>query len=149
MKAFGDAVFKNVQWHMYHLDEIRNAIFWKRQEMKKHVKNMDGIRPKGVPSDPTANEAIMNSTPLKSVVVRKQIIYHPEEWVTAIEYILARLDESDRDLFKRVFQDGQKAEKVCEETFISWATFFRRKTKITFLVAVTAAERGLISLKES
>lgn len=148
MKMFGDSVLGRVKWHMYHLDEIRNAVFWRRKEMKKRVFHMDGIKPRGVPSDPTANEAIMNSTPLKVVEVRSSVVYRPEDWIAAISSVTSRLNENDLAFYDAAFKSQKKPETMCELFSVSRGTYFKKRDKFVSLCAIAAAQRGLIEIDE-
>lgn len=148
MKAFGSHILGRVKWHMYHLDEIKNAVFWKRQEMKRRRFNLEGIKPKGVPSDPTANEAIMNATPLKAVDVQGGVVFRPEAWIEAISSITSRLSKDEMEFFVTVFQKQKRPELVCELFSISRGTFFRRRDAYITLCSIAAAERGLIKISD-
>ena len=148
MKMFGSQILSRVKWHMYHLDEIKNAVFWRRQEMKKRRFNLEGIKPRGVPSDPTANEAIMNATPLKAVDVRNGVVFRPEAWIEAITSITSRLNKDEMAFFSAVFQNQKSPEAICDLFSMSRGTFFRRRDDYITLCAIAAAERGLIKIAD-
>lgn len=119
---------------------------WARADAKRKLKYVDGIRPRGIPSDPTATEAIQNLTPLKSVHIPRGTVYHPEEWITAIDSVRENLDRDDGDLFSEVFVNKKRTDTVCDQFIISRATFFKRKDRLVSLVAIAAAKNGLIDL---
>ncbi len=143
---YGDSVFRTVRWHMYQYPEIKSAIFRARGDAKRKLKFVDGIRPRGIPSDPTATEAIQNLTPLKSVRTPRGIVPRPEAWIECIDSVRYNLDRDDGDLFKAIFVDGKRTESVCNKFLISRATLFKRKDRLVSLVAIAAAKIGLVEL---
>ena len=143
---YGDSVFRSVRWHMYQYAEIKSAVFWARGDAKRKLKFVDGIRPRGIASDPTAIEAIQNLTPLKSVRTSRGIVYHPEAWLDSIDSVRINLDRDDGDLFTAIFVNGKRTENVCNKFLISRATLFKRKDRLVSLVAIAAARNGLVEL---
>lgn len=143
---YGDSVFRTVRWHMYQYAEIKDAVRWAKADAKRKMKYVDGIRPRGIPSDPTAVEAIQNLTPLRSVHTTRGTVAHPEAWLAVIDSVRENLDRDDGDLFSAIFVDRKHTDVVCNKFIISRATLFKRKDRLVALVAIAAAKSGLVEI---
>lgn len=146
---YGEDIYKKVRWHLFHYEEIKEAVYYARRENVTKAGYPQAVR-EGYMSNPTETEAIRNLTPLKKIELKYGgVVHRPEEWLYVIEEVVENLEHFDKKITKQTFFEGKRWSRVIEDNHIEKNSFYRHKERCVALVAIKAAERGLISLQKN
>ena len=72
--------FKKIDFIFHNERKIRRLVYENRNDcVKPEIRNGSGL------SDPTANDAIKNLTPLPSITICGEVLKFPESWLEVID----------------------------------------------------------------
>ena len=138
--------FKKVRCIVEQYWNIKKAVNEYRMQKKSHTTEQ-GPRPQGVVSDPTRREAEINLSEVPFVVVKGRTIRKPEAWIDCIDDVMKKISFTDYVIFKAMWEEKKKDE-IEECAHMSIGAYYKRRHEIISIIAVKAAERGLIKMDE-
>lgn len=143
----GKKLISAVKWHLAHYWEIRKAVHEEKLERKRRKgENVGGVQTNRQ-SDPTALEAIKDLSPIKYVRVPGfGLVKRPEDWITAIEAGLDACSDDTKIVVKESFWAQRSWKYITMAHGMDKKTFYKKRDSAVYLVAIAAAERGLINI---
>lgn len=109
-------ITKKTEWYLYNFNAIKAAVHDRRAEMDAHKGMTGGISSHAYISDVTANKAIRNITPIRSVEINTTKglcdVHNPEQVLQAIKYAVNQQD----GLTRKVVEGRYIAKEIWHET---------------------------------
>ena len=142
-----NSYFGKVDFIFYSERDIREAV----TQARLSVGNGNGMvaANKNGFSDPTANQAVKNLSPLEKVTIRgEHVIQKPEKWLEVIEktYSWCKKQKDNRfEVAKRRYE-GEDYRKTCRELNLSNSTRRRLLEYVQIYATLQAVQLGLIQI---
>lgn len=145
--GYCDDIYQTVGKMLYKYDEIKAAVKEYRAEKKAKRETM-GIRSIGTVSDPTRQEAEIDSEEIRAVRIKSGLLVsHPEKWIEAMDKVFSKISKEDMMIIRLSFWSKDRCSSIVDNLNMATATYYKRKERIISLVAISAAEMGLIHIK--
>lgn len=142
---YGDWIYEKVKFILRNMDEIRRETAYARIE-RKGRKGSPELHGEGYVSNPTAKEAEMNMTPLKSIrLSRGQLVKDPEAWIRCVDEMMRIMSPEDRNV-AAVLIRKTPWEDALRQLSMSKGTYYSRRDRVLALIAMKAVQDGLIKL---
>ena len=138
---------QHIDFIFHHEAELREAILQLRLD-SGHSNAIKIVNGNGM-TDPTANQAVKNLTPLPFVEIRGgHTIKKPESWLIVIDktYSWCKLQKDCRYEIARRRYNGEDYRKTCHELNISNSTRRRLLELVQMYAALQAVQLGLIQV---
>lgn len=145
-EEYGNNMLRSVRWHIANYWGIKIAVSQRRADMYRRSNNPTGGINDNHISDPTAQAALQNLTPIPSVIFDGRVIVHPERWIYVIDTVMDQLPKTEKKIIKDNFWSKKGWKYVTTMDLISKETFYRKRDHVVSLVAIAAAEKDLIHL---
>lgn len=142
-KRTRDEYIEKVDFMFYHEADIKKAVRERRMDSGHTGKATAGKS--GYISDPTAQEAIRNVTPIKSIWVKDTKVLHPEKWLYVIRATYEHLDNIQSKVARSRYH-GENYQDTCIKLCISSSTYARIMAETRMYAAACAAQFGLVKI---
>ena len=147
-EKYGNKVLRSVKWHMAHYWDIKRAISQRRADMsRKSSMPVGGINDSHI-SDPTAQAAVSNLMPVPWVEVDGGRVSNPEKWIHVIDVVFERLPIGEQQIIRDNFWSKKGWLYVSTMRSMDKETFYRRRDHAVSMVAIVAAQEGIIKIDE-
>lgn len=139
-------IYRYVEGKLYQYDEIKKIIFERRND---HKVSKLSISNHAHVSDPTAQRAVYEATPIKSVTLCTGTeIKDPEKWVKIYEDTHKAFEGSTiADVMDMKYRKGCNDEKIGIDSYISRKTVQAYKREIVHVAALYAMRENSIPKK--
>lgn len=141
-----EVYLSQVDYVFYHEEELRDAIT--RARLEGSIGGSVIVVNANRMSDPTANQAVKNLSPIVAVMVKGQTLRNPERWLVVIEktYKWCKAQKDCRyEVARRRYSD-EDYRKTCMELNISNSTRRRLFELVQMYAALQAVQLGLIQV---
>ena len=102
-------------------------------------------------SDPTANAAIANLTPLKAVNIGTTRVEKPEMWINLYDAVKAHFDDSNKIISRymdMMYLQNISRNRICNDLYIGVTTYYRYRNEIVVYATMVACQFGLAKIYE-
>jgi hypothetical protein len=145
-EEYGNNMLRSVRWHIANYWSIKAAVSQRRMDWKRHANNPTGGINDSHISDPTAQAALQNLLPVPSIEIDGRTVMQPEKWVYVIDAVIEQLPHAEKKIIKDNFWSKKGWKYVTTMDLISKETFYRKRDHAISLVAIAAAENGLVHI---
>jgi hypothetical protein len=145
-ETYGSKTLKSVKWYMAHFWDIKRAVSQSRADQHRRASIPGTPGDKYKISDPTGQEAVSNLMPVKWVEIDGGRVKDPEKWIYVIETVFKRLPETEQQIIRDNFWSKKGWLYVSTMRAMDAHTFYKRRDHAVTMMAITAAQEGLIKI---
>ena len=102
-------------------------------------------------SDPTANMAVSNLTPLKAVTIGFIRVEKPELWISLYDAVKAHFDYNNKIISRymdMIYMQDIGRNKICNDLYIGTTTYYSYRREIIVYATMVACQFGLVKIYE-
>lgn len=139
-----------IEKRFYQYEKIKQAVYEARNDSGCiHTNGNDGGR--SLISNPTANIALKDIMPLKSVVINVgknevETIKQPEKWMKIVEATYKKYENGIIYDILKFRYNGETYQKTCMELHISSSTYYQMITEAQHYALACACQLGLVKV---